>query len=446
LPAPAARCLTQLIALMDKMDKIGKYELLCEIGRGATSTVHLAHDPFTQRRVAIKMAFPGVLKDPVRGRLYSHQFLNEAALIGKLQHPHIVQTHDAVVDDNICYIVMEYVPGGTLEAVCTPDRLLPIERVVEIIFKCTRALDFAVHAGIIHRDIKPANILFASTDPLLGDIKVSDFGAAITGAPDRTLVLGIGSPAYMSPQQVKEQTLDQQTDIYSLGVVMYQLLTGRLPFQARNSYDMIYQIINSEPARLSSLRSGIPPALEAIVARAMHKDVGARYASWPEFSHDLARTFRERQLTMARDQLADSEKFDTLRSFPFFAAFSDVEIWEALRFARWSTVAPGSAVIRDGEAGDCFFFVAEGELKVLKNGVILDVLSSGDCFGEMAVLGNAAARRAADIITLTEVKLVTITGEALRKSSDACRMHFYQSFLTVLSQRLTSANIRLVSF
>ncbi len=431
---------------MDRIDKIGRYELLCEIGRGATSTVHLADDPFTQRRVAIKMAFPGILKDPTRGRLYSHQFLNEAALVGKLQHPHIVQTYDAMVDDHTSYLIMEYVPGGTLETVCTPDRLLPIERVVEIIFKCTRALDFAVHTGIIHRDIKPANILFASADPLVGDIKISDFGAAITGTPDRTLVLGIGSPAYMSPQQVKEQTLDQQTDIYSLGVVMYQLLTGQLPFQARNSYDMIYQIINTEPVRPSSLRIGIPRALEVIVARAMSKDVETRYPNWTEFAHDLAKTFRDRQLTMACDQLADSEKFDTLHSFPFFAAFSDVEIWEVLRFSRWSRVPPGTVIIQDGEVGDCFFFVAEGELKVLKNGVILDVLSSGDCFGEMAVLGNAASRRAADIIALTNVKLVTITEEALQRSSQACRMHFYQSFLTVLSQRLTSANIRLVSF
>ncbi|WP_300454539.1 serine/threonine-protein kinase [Accumulibacter sp.] len=428
------------------MQKIGKYELVREIGRGATSTVYLGRDPFTQRNVAVKVASPDILKDAKRRRLYTHLFLNEAALIGKLLHPHIVQTYDAVVDDQLCYIVMEYVAGGTLETVCAADRLLPIERIVEIVFKCTRALEFAFQAGIIHRDIKPANILLTSADPNQGDIKLSDFGAAIIGSPDRTLVLGIGSPAYMSPQQVKEQTLDHQTDIYSLGVVMYQLLTGHLPFQGRNSYDMIYQIINGEFRRPSTLRSGIPEVLDKIVARAMSKKLHQRYRSWQEFAHDLAQAFRDRQLKVASDRMPDLEKFDTLRSFPFFADFSDVEIWEVVRFSEWTCVEPDTVVIRDGEPGDCFYFLAEGELKVLKNGMVLELLANGDCFGEMAVIGKEKSIRGADIVTLTRAKLARITGNALKTSSESCRFHFYQAFLAVLSERLTSANLRLVSF
>lgn len=428
------------------MEKIGKYELVREIGHGATSTVYLANDAFTQRAVAIKIAFPGILKDPKEGRLYTHLFLNEAALIGKLSHPHIVQTYDAVVDDHLCYIVMEYVAGGTLDAVCAANRLLPVERIVEIIFKCTRALDFAFQAGIIHRDIKPANILFTSTDPNRGDIKISDFGAAIIGTPERTLVQGIGSPAYMSPQQVKEQVLDQQTDIYSLGVVMYQLLTGQLPFRARNSYDMIYQIINAEPRRPSTLRPEIPAALDAIVARAMSKQLATRYATWQDFAHDLAQAFRQRQPKVTAGEMADLDKFDTLRGFPFFADFSDVEIWEVVRISQWSRATPGTTIIRDGDLGDFFCFLAEGELKVLKNGRTLDMLTTGDCFGEMAVIGRSTCRRGADIVALSEAKLVRITAGALQSSSESCRVHFYQAFLAVLSDRLTAANIRLVTF
>jgi serine/threonine protein kinase len=431
---------------MEGMEKIGKYELIREIGRGATSIVYLGSDPFTQRAVAIKVAFPGILKDPRRGRLYTHLFLNEAALIGRLAHPHIVQTYDAVVDDHLCYIVMEYVAGGTLETACSTGRLLPVERVVEIIFKCTRALEFAFRAGITHRDIKPANILFSSTDPNDDDIKISDFGAAIIGSPDHTLVLGIGSPAYMSPQQVKDQRLDHRTDIYSLGVVMYQLLTGQLPFQARNSYDLIYQIINAEPRRPSALRNDVPSSLDAIVARAMSKKLEGRYTNWTEFSHDLAQAFRSNRFKLPADQMADFEKFDTLRAFTFFADFSDIEIWEVVRFSQWSRVSPGTVIIADGIAGDCFYFLAEGELKVLKNGLILDFLTTGECFGEMAVIGKTTSKRGADIIALTDAQLVKVTGSALRNSSESCRMHFYQSFLAVLSARLTSANVRLVSF
>ena len=164
---------------------------------------------------------------------------------------------------------MEYVTGGTLETFAQPGHLLPMERVVEIIFKCTRALDFAFRLGSTHRDIKPANMLLASEM----DIKISDFGAAISSGVDRTQVSGIGSPAYMSPQQVKEQPLDHRTDIYSLGVVMYQLLTGQLPFQASSNYNMVYQIINTEPTKPSFLRHDVPPVLDEIVAHAMAKDL-----------------------------------------------------------------------------------------------------------------------------------------------------------------------------
>ena len=290
------------------MDKIGKYDLVREIGRGATATVYLGNDPFTQREVAIKVAFPEILKNPERGKLYTHLFLNEASLVGKLSHPHIVQIYDAVVAESLCYIVMEYVHGSTLEDFTTPDKLLPIERVVEIVFKCTRALDFAYRIGITHRDIKPANILFAGSDPNSGDIKISDFGAAIIDSPDRTQVSGIGSPAYMSPQQVREQALDHQTDIYSLGVVMYQLLTGQLPFQASTNYNIIYQIINSEPIRPSLIRKKIPEVLDAIVARAMSKDIRDRYQTWEEFAHDLAQAFRNKQLKAPKRDFAESEK------------------------------------------------------------------------------------------------------------------------------------------
>ena len=428
------------------MDKIGKYELVRELGRGATATVYLGNDPFTQREVAIKVAFPEILKNPVRGKLYTHLFLNEASLVGKLLHPHIVQIFDAVVAEDLCYIVMEYVPGGTLEDFTRPDNLLPIERVVEIIFKCTRALDFAYRISITHRDIKPANILFAGSNPNSGDIKISDFGAAIIENPERTQVSGIGSPAYMSPQQVRELPLDHQTDIYSLGVVMYQLLTGQLPFQASTNYNIIYQIINTEPTRPSILRSKIPDVLDTIVTRAMCKETQDRYQHWEEFAHDLAQAFRNKQLKAPARDFSESEKFDTLRGLPFFGDFSDAELWEVLLFSRWSSIAPDQAIMRDGDPGDFFCFLAEGELKVTKNGRILNLLITGDCFGEMAVIRKRTQTRGADVVALTQSKILTIKGESLLQASESCRMHFYQAFLDVLSSRLELANARLAAF
>ena len=422
--------------------KLGKYELIRKLGEGATSTVYLGHDPFAQRDVAIKVASPGILRDPEKGKLYSNLFLNEASLIGKLNHPHIVQIYDAVVTDKLCYIVMEYVDGGTLDAHAEPGTLLPVDRVVELVFKCTRALDFAYRLGITHRDIKPANILLAG----MSDIKISDFGAAITNARgDRTLVSGIGSPAYMSPQQVQEQFLDHRTDIYSLGVVMHQLLTGELPFVAGNNYNMVYQIVNGTPARPSVQRPGLPAVLDDIVGRAMAREVNDRYPTWQAFAQDLAQAVRNGQLKAPRSKFPDTEKFATLRALPFFADFTDVEIWEALRFADWQHVAPGTTIMRDGEPGNFFCFVAEGELTVSKNGTKLTTLSNGDCFGEMAVISRHGNIRSADVIAESGASIITIRGEALEKASESCRMHFYQGFLDVLATRLSLSNQRLAA-
>ena len=431
--------------------QIGKYEIRKKLGEGATSIVYLGFDPFAEREVAVKAIFPEILRDKDRGQLYRHLFMTEASLAGKLMHPHIVQIFDAVTTDEQSYIVMEYVRGGTLEPFCTPSTLLPVDRLVEVIFKCTRALDYAFRAGVTHRDIKPANILLVnageSAERASGDIKISDFGAALmtTGEQSRTQVSGVGSPAYMSPQQVREMTLNHQTDIYSLGVVMYQLLTGRLPFQSNSNYGMIYQICNTDPPPPSTFRTDMPAGLDAVVARAMQKEIEPRYQSWEEFSHDLAQSFRNKQLAAHRHAFPDSEKFESLRALSFFAEFSDVDLWEVVRFSRWDEVAPGTVIMRDGERGDFFAFLLDGEMAVSKVGHTLGTLAAGECFGEMAVIRRGEHTRGADVLARTATRVVTISAQSLENASKVCRMHFYQGFLDVIAGRLDDANARLAA-
>jgi len=377
--------------------------------------------------------------------MYRHLLLNEASLAGKLQHPHIAQIYDAVVDADSGYIVMEYVSGGTLERYSRPDGLLPLDRVVEIVFKCTRALDYAQHLGITHRDIKPANILLTRRDDVGGDIKISDFGSALMASSDQTQVANVGSPAYMSPQQVREMTLNHQTDIYSLGVVMYQLLTGHLPFEATNNYSMVYQICNTEPVPPSVLRTDIPASLDAVVARAMQKDLDKRYAEWDEFARDLAQAFRNRRFNARTHEFFDSEKFETLRGIEFFTDFTDVEIWEVVRFSEWEHAGPGTVIMKDSEPGAFFCFLADGELRVEKRGRRLNTLAPGECFGEMAVIGHNPGKRNADVIAVTDSRIIRIRGDSLRRASEACRMHFYAAFLDVMARRLAMANTRIAA-
>ena len=423
------------------MDQIGKYGVIKRLGEGATSEVYLCHDSFKDRDVAVKVVFEERLKDSEGGKLTRKLFITEASLAGKLQHPHIVQIYDAVVDDRMSYIVMEYVPDGTLERFCDTANLLPIDKIVEIIFKCTRALDFANKLGITHRDIKPANILLSGET----DIKISDFGAALMTSTDQTQVTGIGSPAYMSPQQIKEQPLDHRTDIYSLGVVMYQLLTGTLPFQASNNFSMMYQITNVEPALPSSCRNDIPLSVDRIVRKAMQKDLDRRYATWGEFSSDLAEAFRSGHLASRTQEVADTEKFNTMRALSFFTAFTDAELWEVMRISSWENLPADAVIMMDGDKGDFFCILASGEVKVTKRKKLLNVLTPGECFGEMAYLARAGNQRTADVSTLSDSQIIRIRNEDLEKASDTCRHRFDRAFMAILVERLTLANTRLTA-
>jgi len=423
------------------MEKIGKYQVIRKLGEGATSAVYLCEDPFNKRQVAVKRVHAEALKDAERGHLFKKLFIAEASLAGKLTHPHIATIYDAVTEEEEKYIVVEYVQGTTLEKYCAPNALLPVQTVVEIIFKCTRALDFAHKVGVTHRDIKPANIMVVDGSDY--DVKITDFGAAITGSADETQVAGIGSPAYMSPQQVKEHPLTHQTDIYSLGVVMYQLLTGQLPFQASNNFSMIYQIVNTEPSPVSALREGIPRSVDHIVRKAMAKDLDDRYKEWDEFSLDLAEAFRNEGMD-EDTRFADSEKFNTLRGLPFFKNFSDVEIWEVARFSEWEALPPGSIILREGDEGDSFCILAAGQVKVTRRNKLLNILDVGECFGEMAYLSEEK-RRGADVSTMSDAKIIKIPTAALASASDATRHDFDRAFLSILVERLSMANVRLSS-
>jgi len=418
--------------------RIGKYEIIKELGRGATSVVYKAYDPFQDREVAVKSVFPEALGDQEHGRRYRKLFVTEASLAGKLSHPHIVAIYDAVAEEEASYIVMEYVDGTTLEPYARVDHLLPLSRVLEIIYKCARALDYAAREGVIHRDIKPANILLAGET----DIKISDFGAALNAASDSTQITGIGSPAYMSPEQVREQQLTYQTDIFSLGVVFYQLLTGRLAFMGTNNYSIIYQIINVDPAPPSRFRNEVPPQVDAIVLRMLKKNTADRYQTWGDLAGDLVDVLGGSR-AKARDGMPEAEKFDTLRRLDFFRNFSDVELWEVLRLAKWHRLPRDSVLIQEGDIGSSFFILAGGEVQVRKQDRPLTVLKSGECFGEMAYLGKQKFQRSASVVATTDIVVIEIRAETLPQASELCRHHFNGAFLELLVDRLGMANLRL---
>jgi tRNA A-37 threonylcarbamoyl transferase component Bud32 len=424
------------------LEQIANYPVVRKLGEGATSEVFLCRDSFRNRAVAVKRIFPETLRDPARGRLFRKLFFTEASLAGKLEHPHIAQIYDAGIGEDSGYIVMEYVPGGTMERFCGPDKLLSVEQTVEIGFKCARALAYAHMHGVTHRDIKPGNILYAASPT---DVKISDFGLALNLGSETTQITGVGSPAYMSPEQVREELVDHRTDVYSLGVVLYQLLAGTLPFRGANKYSIIYQITQQDAPPPSALRPEVPASLDRIVRRAMHKELARRYHSADELAQDLIDALRDGLGEPRREEFGDADKFAALRGMQLFARFADPVLWEVVALGIWERVGAGSALLHEGEPGDFFCIVVQGHMHVTKNKKLLSQLGPGECFGEMAYLSLANAARGATVSAAEDSRILRIRVEDLERASADCRSNFDRAFIGILIERLNLANTRLTS-
>ncbi|MGQ0657812.1 MAG: protein kinase domain-containing protein [Chromatiales bacterium] len=413
--------------------KLGKYEVLREISRGSMGTVYLGHDPYLDRQVAIKVAHAEQLNDEHSGAQYRKMFFNEAHTAGLLTHPNIVAILDAGVEEQ-CYIVMEYVEGGTtLKPCCKPDALLPIEKVVEIVFKCAKALDYAHRQGIIHRDIKPSNILLT---PDL-DVKIGDFSIAYITKLDATgtMPLGlVGSPLYLSPEQINEDALTAQTDIFSLGIIMFELLTGRHPFAAESFSRLIQRILNDEPPPIDALRRDLPKKLDRIMRTALAKNQAQRYLTALDLAADLSRAF-EHLLEQPREDLAVKELFTTIRKLEFFQTFPDSELWQLVRAGTWLQFEPGREIIVEGEIDDSFYVIAGGAVTVRKGGRDLRMLARGDCFGEMGYLTRT--RRTATIVACEPTSLLKLNSTVINQLSMSCQVHFLKVFVRTLIQRLS---------
>jgi serine/threonine protein kinase len=421
---------------------IGKYPVKREIGRGATSRVYLARDPFTERDVAIKVLQFMKGADPETERMVHKAFVAEASLAGKLNHPHIVDIYDAVVDPDRSYLVMEYVAGATLDRHAAQGSLLPLVKVVEIIFKCIRALEYAFQHGIIHRDIKPGNILLSTE----GETKVGDFGASFHQRAElnTTQLKGVGSPAYMSPEQLRMDKLTQQTDIYSLGVTMFRLLTGRMPYEAGSHVALTYAILNTPPPNPRTYRPDLPLLLDEIVMKAIAKDPAERYNSWLEFGKDITRAFMNLRIDATSPAPAsDSEKFSKVRELAFFKDFGEVELWEVVRLATWQTIDSGTVLVRENEQGDSFYVLVDGEAEVSLLGKPLNVLKPGSCFGEILYFAENVERRTTTVTARGKMTALQMKAGALRIATPSCQVGFQKAFMRVLVERLAQANRQL---
>ncbi len=422
---------------------IGKYRVRKLIGEGATSEVFLCHDDFQGRDVAIKRVRPMAAIDTMDGRFSERFYAAEAALVGRLNHPNVVQIFDAVPDPVAPYLVMEYVPGSTLRPYCRADQLLSLELIVEIGFKCAMALGYVYRQGLIHRDVKPANLLAVLNNGSVTDVKISDFGSVLNLASDVTQIHRVGSLAYMSPEQLEGDTLDARADMYSLGAVLYHLIAGRPPFDAQVQSAMMQQIYHVQPGPLGALRTGVSAGLDAVVQRALAKNPEQRYATWDEFAQALSGLITNQQVPRGQLQgVLDSERFNLLRSLDFFGGFGDVELWEVVHRAKWQRFHFGHALFRKGEEGNSFHILAQGEVDVFRDGKKVAQLGAGTSIGEMAYLAPSPdlKKHSTDVIVTEHATTISFTPETLVQVSPNCRHRFDAAFIGVLVRRLHAAH------
>ncbi len=271
------------------LTKAGRYELREELGRGAMGVVYKGFDPMIRRTVAIKTMRLNEEGTGMEKPELITRFQTEARAAGVLTHPNIVTVYDAGEESGVFYITMEFVEGRSLQALMDQKQTFPLPRLIKIMDQACQALDFAHQHSIVHRDVKPANIMLTSEDIA----KVTDFGTA------KIMQLGttqtgsiIGTPSYMSPEQVKGKVVDGRSDIFSLGVILYELVTGEKPFPGQNVTTVIYKIVNEEPIPPRDLDSSVHPGLSYVISKALAKNPDLRYQGCREMSEDL-RNYRE---------------------------------------------------------------------------------------------------------------------------------------------------------
>ncbi len=420
----------EFIAGLADLTDVGRYEIIRKLGQGGAAAVYLGKDRYIKRYVAIKMSQPS--SDKSRAR-----FFLEAQSVGRLNHPNIVAIYDADVYKDFCYLTLEYIEGPTLKKFCHKDELLPLSRAVEIVFSACNALDYAHKQGIIHKDIKPSNIMVNKD----GAIKITDFG--IAQMIGKTAELGvIGTPSYMSPEQAEDGIVGNQADIFSLGCILYELLTGERAFSGENSYVIMYKTINKEPESMLKVRPDLPEILDQITKKALAKDAKERYQSCMAFADELRVALRGLRGIVKDEETG--EIVDYVHHVPFFHNFTRDQVNDLVSPDNIIKVPVGRVVVSEGEISDTFYVVLSGKLKIMKGDEEIALIVDGECFGEMAYIAGQA--RFATVVADTDCILMEITPHFMERLSTSIQFLFFKNFAMTLVRRLskgtgTSANL-----
>jgi serine/threonine-protein kinase len=302
--------------------------------------------------------------------------------------------------------------------------------VLKSVFSVCKGLEYAHQNKVIHRDIKPSNIILSSA----GQVKITDFSIAYIKRSESTLVKGLfGSPSYMSPEQIKEEPIAENSDIFSLGSVLYELLTGKKAFDGESEYSIMYKIVNENPAPVLEARPELPKTVGKILDKALAKDSSERYQSSLDFAYDLRLALRSLRDTPR--EAHDSELLSYVQGLPFFTNFSESQIDQIFSACNIIKVEKGKTIIEEGEIDDSFYILISGQVIVRKGDKDLATLEKGVVFGEMAYLTGEA--RTATIISKNDCILLKFSSTLLNRLSQSIQLLFFKNFTQTIIKRLS---------
>jgi serine/threonine-protein kinase len=420
------------------VDSIARYQILGTLGRGNMGEVFRARDPMIGRLVALKTRRFDLVYENAELKFVIDRFFEEARIAGNLIHPNIVTVFDVGQDGDFCFIAMELLEGESLTSFNKPGTILPPAKVADLVKRICLALDFAHSRNVIHRDLKPANLMFTRDRR----IKITDFGIAMlthTGRGGELQVMG--TPSYMSPEQTKGLDLTPQTDFFSLGVVLYELLTGRRPFQGRTLYELMDNIRYTSAPSINTFVANLPPGLDHVLQRALEKEPELRFRSGRDFAEAIEKAMKGKAVPVG--DLKTSRKVDLIRSLEFFRSFSRKQIEQIIRYGRFIRYDKSQVIVREGNVDTTFFVLLTGSVRIIKNNRKIADVQKGACFGEMGAFTNTP--RTAHVVAREACIVLKLDLKVLERESLDLKVKFYQVFIETLSARLEETTRRLAN-
>jgi len=412
--------------------EIDRYTIGKRIGSGTCGVVHHALDNLLGRDVAVKLSPIGeahLSTGKVPGAQRAYQ--TEIVAAGRLTHPNIVTVHDAGQFEDLNYLVMEVVEGESLKEFGKGKTLLPVHDALRVVSACCRALDYSHSQGILHRDIKPANIMLADN----GEVKLLDFGIAVgirDGGGLKNKGPTLGTPNYMSPEQILGRELGAPSDFYSLATVLFELLTGRQLFKAKKVKDLFRTVVHKPAPRLHDVRPDLPVELSDVIAKALEKKPKDRYQTGQEMADALA-PFEETFGIVEQRPAAQQRLIRQLQGQPFFQTFSDLEIAHLLEQVKVRSFAAKDTLVEAGNSQRSIMILTDGMSKVMHNGQYLRLLGEGECFGETGFINGGAQKH--QIEALTAVNVLELSADMLSELPPKIHLHYYRHISEILVAR-----------